>query len=118
MRRIPSGLLPLASAVVLAACGQAAQQADNGPVGAETALHVRNNNLFDVTVYLLDGGTRVRLGSVTGLSSQTLMMASHLVRGPRELRFLIDPIGGGRSWTSEPILVTPGDIIQLTIPAI
>jgi hypothetical protein len=45
-------------------------------------------------------------------------VAPHLVRGPRELRFLIDPIGGGRSWTSEPILITPGDIVQLTVPAI
>ena len=107
----------IASVGVLA-CGPAARQADSGAARAETAVQVRNNNFFDVTVYLLDGGARVRLGTVTGLSSRTLMVAPHLVRGPRELRFLIDPIGGGRSWTSEPILITPGDIVQLTVHAI
>lgn len=108
----------IVSASALLACGPAAHQTDSGAARAETAVHVRNNNFSDVTVYLLDDGARVRLGTVTGLSSRTLMVAPHIVRGPRELRFLIDPMGGGRAWTSDPILVTPGDIVELTIPAI
>jgi hypothetical protein len=106
----------IVSASALLACGPAARQADSGAPRAETAVHVRNDNFYDVTVYLLDGGRRVRLGTVSGLSSGTLMLAPHLVPGLRELRFLIDPIGGRRAWTSDAILVTPGDIVELTVP--
>jgi hypothetical protein len=43
----------------------AARQADSAPA-RRNGVQVRNNNFFDVNVYLLDDGARVRLGTVTG----------------------------------------------------
>jgi hypothetical protein len=81
----------------------------------ETRLRVENQNFLDMNVYVLAGSQRMRLGTVTGLSTQVFTIPPHLVRGP-PLRFEVHPIGGRSNPRSETILVQPGDEVQLTIP--
>ena len=79
-------------------------------------LRVENRAFLDMTVYVLRGTQRVRLGQVSGNSTATLRIPGSLLTGPTPLRFLADPIGSSRTPISSEIVVTPGEEVVLTIP--
>lgn len=81
-----------------------------------TTVRVRNQSFLDHNIYVLNGGARSRLGTVTGNSTATLRIPSSLVQPGGLLRFLADPIGSSITPVSEQIVVSPGDEVQLTIP--
>ncbi len=120
-RRFPalslrSALLAAVAAVPVAACGGGSAAENPAPRG-EAALTVENLGFADVTVYAVSAtGARVRLGQVSGNSTQVLSLPTHLVRGGERLRFLADPIGGARTPVSEELYVAPGETVVLTIP--
>jgi len=105
----------LALAAVLG-CGGGPPLEEPGPP-AEAQLAVENQGFADVTIYAISPtGSRVRLGQVSGNSTQRLVLPSYLVRGGERLRFLADPIGGSQGPLSEELYVAPGEAITLTIP--
>jgi hypothetical protein len=69
-------------------------------------------------MYAVRGSQRVRLGTVTGNSVQVLRIPSFLLNGITPLRFVADPIGNQRTPTSEEIVVSPGDEVQIFIPPV
>jgi hypothetical protein len=69
-----------------------------------------------MVVYAVNGGQRIRLGLVTGNSTQTLSIPRQLIGRAGTIQFLADPVGGNRSPVSEEMTVNPGDIVTLTIP--
>jgi hypothetical protein len=83
---------------------------------SESFLRVDNRSMLDMTVYVLRGGERRRLGLVNALSTQMLSIPRVLIEGAGVLRFLADPIGGTRTPVSEEIVVRHGDVVQLIIP--
>ena len=81
-----------------------------------TQVEVRNQNYLDVNVYVWSGTQRLRLGSVSGLSTRSLTIPTHLVFGITSLRFELDPVGSrGRPVTNE-VSVVQGDEVVLTVP--
>lgn len=106
--------------MLLAACASAGQNAQDGPVVGdrqEASLVVENQSTSDMRIYAIVSGQRVRLGSVTGLQTQTLEIPSQLVGGGRELAFEADPLAGQQSATSFSIYVTPGQQVVMRIPS-
>jgi hypothetical protein len=101
----------------LAACAPAAgtSGAADGPAPEATVVRVANNGWADVTVYLLDGGMRRRLGMVTGLSSQTFRLPPAAVSSARPLQLLASPVGGSSSFVSTPWRVSPGQAIAMRV---
>ena len=87
------------------------------PEVGPTVVRVDNRGYLDMTVYVLDGGRRIRLGIANGHRVTPLTVPSHLVQGTRPLRFECDPIGGRRVPVSDEIVVQPGDEVTLIIPA-
>ena len=83
---------------------------------AEVALNVDNQNFLDMNVYLVRGGQRIRLGTVPGLSSRTIMLRPEYVGYSADLQFEVHPIGGQGNPITENISVHPGDVISLRIP--
>ena len=83
---------------------------------SEAFVRVENRSMLDMTIYVLRGGERRRLGLVNALSTQVLSIPSVLVEGSGVLRFLADPIGSSRTPVSEEIFVRNGDVVQLIIP--
>jgi hypothetical protein len=112
--------VPLALAIALAGCSRAKGAGAGAGEGmiprAETALKVENQNFLDATVYLFRGGSRFRIGVVSGLSTTILYLRPQDVPTTSELQFLIDFVGSDRTPVSESITVQPGDVIELTIP--
>ena len=109
----------LALTLLAAACSHRTSQTASETTpeqNAKTSVKVENQNFADMNVYVLSSAGRVRLGMVTGLSSQVFEIPADIVRISPQVRFELHPIGGRRNPISETITVMPGDMVQLTIP--
>jgi hypothetical protein len=83
---------------------------------APTTLVVDNQAFADMTIYVIEGSRRVRLGMATGNSKTRFTLPKYLVRTISAVRFQADPIGSSRAPISDQITVTPGDEVTLRIP--
>jgi hypothetical protein len=115
MNAVAKPLAFSALALALSACG-ARQTASEGPAEGETTrevtLEVENQNFYDARIYLLESGTRTRLGSVPGNSTEALQFRALTDRA----QFVVDFVGGGE-FTTTTIQVSPGDRVVLTVTA-
>jgi hypothetical protein len=91
---------------------------DQAEVQEPTTLDVMNQGFPDMTIYVVQSGQRIRLGLATGNATVQFVIPRAVVNTPAtQLRFIADPIGGSRAPVSDEITVSPGDHVQLTIPA-
>jgi hypothetical protein len=98
--------------------GSPPQAGDDVQTAEPTTVEVQNQGFPDMTIYVVQSGQRVRLGLATGNSTQIFVIPSAVVNTPAlKLRFIADPVGGSRVPVSDEITVSPGDQVQLTIPA-
>lgn len=104
--------------LVLGLTGCSARQAGGPlpPSGSRTTIRVENQNFLDMTVYVFRGSQRVRLGTVSGVSSRVFTIPQNLVFGATPLRFQADPVGSRSTAMSHEISVRPGDQVTMTIP--
>jgi len=75
---------------------------------------VKNHSWSDVTVYLVAGGLSQRLGRVSALGEATLDFASRWLNTSSSVRLRALPLAG-QPFTSETILVFPGQAIFWTL---
>jgi hypothetical protein len=103
---------------VLAAISAACSARENRPEvdGATTSVQVENQAFLDMTVYVLEGTQRVRLGMVPGVSTRTFEIPERIVFGISSLRFQVDPIGSDQAPISQEISVAEGEMLRLVIP--
>ena len=106
----------LLTVATMALAGCASRSRGSSDPQATTTLRVENQSFLDMTIYLIVGAQRVRLGQAGGNSTTRLRIPAQYVFGPTPLRFLADPIGASRTPISESITVVPGDEVTLTIP--
>jgi hypothetical protein len=85
--------------------------------GAEpTLLKVSNYNWMDVVVYAAKGGTRVRLGQVTSMSTATFRMPQRMLGSSTEnVRLMVDPIGSTEGWQTEALTLRSGQTVQFNV---
>jgi hypothetical protein len=102
----------------VAACSHAAKHAgDRDDVRLTTRVHVENRAFLDMNVYVIsDGGSRTRLGTVTGNTDQDFVIPDYVVGPANSVRFLVEPIGSNRAPISNSLSVRPGETVTLTIP--
>ncbi len=118
-RRRPLALAMTALIVLLAACGGAARRGTpsmQGDPDTQTSVRVENQSWHDVTVYALRETQRVRLGQVSANGVATFRIPDSLVSGASSVRFVVDPLGTGRTASSYEINAGRGDQLRLTIP--
>ena len=75
---------------------------------------VESHNWNDITIYLMAGGLPQRLGMVTALGSATFDFPSHRLNTSGGVRLRALPVAG-QPFTSETILVQPGQSIFWTL---
>lgn len=78
-------------------------------------VKVANYNWLDVNVYAVQGGTRVRLGSVTSMSSGTFQLPSRFLQQSNPVRLMVDPIGSTEGYMTDGILVQGGQQISFSV---
>ena len=118
----------VAASLTLGACasgGTAAHLPDGpapGPAGPAASavqpamLKVSNYNWMDVVVYAVQGGTRVRLGQVTTMSSATFRIPARMTsNNVQTVRLMVDPVGSTEGWQSEGISVRAGQQVQFNV---
>lgn len=75
-------------------------------------LFVDNHNLLDMRVFLLTDGDRQKIGTVPSMTKRIFRVSEAELGGALELRLLADPIGSRDSFSSQPIPVQAGAIIE------
>lgn len=105
----------LIALVVGAACGGERSPATSSlQTQGEAILAVTNNYWLDAVVYAVQAGTRQRIGTVAGFSSDTLPLRRTMV-GAGTIRLLVEPIGSSARHVTEPIQVDPGELVDFRI---
>jgi len=86
----------------------------DSPERTQVLVAVESHNWNDITVYLVAGGLPQRLGMVTALSRATFDFPSHRLNSSGGVRLRALPVAG-RPFTTETILVLPGQVITWTL---
>jgi hypothetical protein len=82
---------------------------------ADTVVEVESHHWNDVVVYLMNGNQSERLGTATGVSTTRFTVPyRHIATGGR-IRLRAHPIGGQASFTSEDVLIQPGQSVKWTL---
>ena len=107
------GLLLLLSAAGCAsntsseAAGPApAVSTDSAKAVSGIEVQIDNQNISDMSIYLLKGGSRWLVGQAGGMSKSTLIIPASVAPTDLRVRLLADPIGGSRPVTT-PLLIVP-----------
>ena len=90
-------------------------EAPPSPATAEVALEVENHAWSDIIIYLVRGTSTDRLGMVGSLSTETFIFPYRELGAGTDVRLRAYPIGGPRSYTSESLLVQPGQWVKWTL---
>lgn len=116
-----SGLLRLLLAAVViplltAGCFLRSDRADADPFqgrdrSGPMTLEVLNDHFNDARIYTLWNGNRRRIGTVIGKTQESF----EIPVGHGDLRVQVDFIAAG-GFTTDPITVWPGEVVQLVIP--
>ena len=91
------------------------QDVDPRETSAELALEVENHGWSDIVIYLVRGTAVERLGMVGALNTETFVFPYRMLGIGNDVRLRAYPIGGPRSFTSENVLVQPGQWIKWTL---
>jgi hypothetical protein len=82
---------------------------------AEMALEVENHGWSDIVISLVRGTAVERLGMVRGLTTETFVFPYRKLGGGTDVRLRAYPIGGPQAFTSENLLVQPGQWVKWTL---
>ena len=107
------GLLLLLSAAACAS-NTSSEAAGPAPVASTDSaktlsgieVQIDNQNISDMSIYLLKGGSRWLVGQAGGMSKSTLIIPASVAPTDLRVRLLADPIGGSRPVTT-PLLIVP-----------
>jgi len=81
----------------------------------EFALSVINHHWLDVTIYVVHGGERTRVGTVTASSNERFLLAGRLLGATREVYLIGHAVGSLEVIRTEVLLVQPGQVIEWTL---
>ena len=85
----------------------------SGGEGVPTVT-VRNDNWLDVNVYVVHGPSRFRIGTVSTSTSRTFRLPRE-GGGASPLQILADPIGENRQYITDPVVLTPGQWLEVKV---
>ena len=119
LREVIVPIIRIAAAVslwlaVVPACGLSSGGSESGtsPAKSEVSVEVESHNWSDIVIYLMNGNQSQRLGMVTGLSTIRFVLPFRKLATSGKVRLRAHPVGGPGSFTSEDLLVQPGQWVK------
>ncbi len=112
---------PLLTSLILTliACAGPRQDVDPAPVEASGfSLILNNRHLLDVNIFLLHDGQPERIATVTSSSSHSLVLPLRLLGQSKTIRIIAEPIGDETRYTTDILVVQPGQIIELNVESL
>ena len=85
------------------------------PASEVITLRVVNNNWQDMRVFAVIDDRRVRLGTVTSMTTQTLTIRAAMIRPHTRLDLELVPVGSRSAQHFESIDVGPGESLEFRI---
>lgn len=109
--------VPFLVLVAIPACGLLSSRSDQNydPGSAEISVEVESHHWSDIVIYLMNGSQSQRLGTVSGVSTNTFVFPYRQIQSGGKLRLRAYPVGGQGSFTSEDVLLQPGQWIKWTL---
>lgn len=106
-------------AVIFSACRSKGEGASTPAPDPDTPVPVEVESHFqgDVTIYLVRGSLRQRLGMVTALGTGTFSFPWRWLAASGNSRLMVYPIAGAGSYFSDPLILQPGQWIKWTLMA-
>lgn len=95
--------------------GRPAAEEDSSPDATQVSVEIESHNWSDIVIYLMRGTQAQRLGMVTSLSTIQFAFPYQSLSAGGNLRLKAYPIGGPGAFTSEDLVVQPGQLIKWTL---
>ena len=81
----------------------------------ELTIKVVNHGRLDVTIYVVHGSTRDRLGASTASLTTSFKFSIRRLGAGREYYLLGDPIGSSRTARTETLIAEDGELVTWTL---
>ena len=117
-RAVRTVALSLLMALAVLACRK--RDAETRPApdpNTPVPVQIENHFMGDVTIYLVRGSLRQRLGMVTALSSAEYSFPWRWLSQSGTSRLMAYPVAGARAQLSEPLILQAGQWIKWTLEA-
>lgn len=113
--RVPL-LTLLAATLLLAGCTTGRRSTPAGSARIEpSSLIIRNNHWSDVTIWVMTGGQRNRLGTVTAARSARFTFPRYTLNYSGEVRLIANALADARPLVTETIVLQPGSVVEWTL---
>ena len=105
--------------VLAMACAGPRQDVDSEPLeAAGFSLILNNRHLLDVNIFLQHDGQPDRIATVTSSSSRSMVLPLWMLGQSKTIRLIAEPIGDETRYTTDVLVVQPGQIIELTVESL
>jgi hypothetical protein len=115
IRLVIAMFLPLSAAPACGLLSSRRSESDNPPARSEISVEVENHNWSDIVIHVMRGNQARRLGMVAGLSTNYFVVPFRDLATGGNVRLRAYPIGGPGPFTSENLLVQPGQSVKWTL---
>ena len=101
------------------ACAGPRQNVDPEPLEANGfSLVLNNRHLLDVNIFLQHDGQPDRIATVPSATSRAIVLPLRMLGQSKTIRLIAEPIGDETRYTTDMMVVQPGQIIELNVESL
>ncbi len=105
--------------LITLSCAGPRQNVDPEPLEASGfSLILNNRHLLDVNIFLQHDGQPDRIATVTSASSRSIVLPLRMLGQSKTIRIIAEPIGDETRYTTEILVVQPGQVIELNVESL
>jgi hypothetical protein len=97
-------------------CRGPRQNVGPAPVEADGfSLILNSHHLLDVNIFIQHDGQADRVATLPAATSRTIALPSWMLGQARTIRIIAEPIGDDSRYTTDVLLVLPGQVVELNV---
>jgi hypothetical protein len=105
--------------LMMLGCAGPRQNVDPEPVQADGfSLILNNRHLLDVNIFLQHDGQADRITTVPSSTSSAIVLPLRMLGQSKAIRIIAEPIGDETRYTTEVLVVQPGQTIELNVESL
>jgi hypothetical protein len=105
--------------LMMLGCAGPRQNVDPEPVQADGfSLILNNRHLLDVNIFLQHDGQADRITTVPSSTSRAIVLPLRMLGQSKAIRIIAEPIGDETRYTTEVLVVQPGQTIELNVESL